>query len=236
LGIPAPSVRVHAARSVRLIALPMIRHVCRTVSVPAGEDAVTVAPVAVNKCAATIKTALLRAPILLRHPIVGHPRQTVGGRRRRLAWVSATWILGVAASIMNHLTGRRERVVTAGRTNDKSRHAAARHPETMKMGCGTPILTVGASSPDEDRCVRLVLQARLRVWSGHRHEPETVAPDPAGSTQSRLSARRCPPGQRTTGTNSWTPSIPAALASMSTRTMSSSASAAPTAPGLPHEW
>src|SRR5262249_45721232 len=33
---------------------------------------------------------------------------------------------------------------------------------------------------DEGRCVRLVPQARLRVWPGHRHLPETVVPAPSG--------------------------------------------------------
>src|SRR5579885_3663544 len=66
----------------------------------------------------------------------------------------------------------------------------------MKMGCGAAMLTAAASAPDEGRCVRLVPQARLRVWSGQRHEPETVAPASAGSTQSRLSERRCPPRER----------------------------------------
>src|SRR5207249_9881745 len=91
----------------------------------------------------------------------------------------------------------------------KSHHAAGRHPETMKMGCVTPMLTHVASSPDEGRYVRLVRLARLRVWSGQRHEPETVAPGPAGSTQSRLSARRCLPGERSTRRTPWTPSTPA---------------------------
>src|SRR6266540_3408578 len=86
-------------------------------------------------------------------------------------------------------------------TNLTSCHAAARHPETMKRGrvaTGTGMLA-GATPLERGRFQAWCVKPVHKLGPGPRHEPETVAPAPAGSTQSRLAASPGPPGARFSG-------------------------------------
>jgi hypothetical protein len=121
---------------------------------------------------------------------------------------------------------------TGGVHFQSSGHAAARHPETMKMGSAPRTLVCG-SCPGRRPVVAWCFEPAEQCGLGIATNPKLSPPRRRGARRVDCSPDRCPPGQGRTGGLTWTFSTAVAPDSTSTRRPWSPACAASTRRGHP---